>query len=115
MSAERPARGEVWLIDFDPTRGREQAGRRPGLVVSTDPFNSGPAGLVVVVPLTTRYRGVPLHISVSPPEGGLRQQSHIKCEDVRSVSVERLVERWGAVAPRTLKLVEDRLRILLEL
>ena len=42
-----PARGDVWLIDLNPTRGREQAGRRPALIVSVDEFNSGYAGLVV--------------------------------------------------------------------
>ncbi len=43
MSA--PGRGEVWLADLNPTRGHEQAGRRPVLVVSEDLFNRGPAGV----------------------------------------------------------------------
>jgi len=111
----RPSRGEVWLIDFSPTRGHEQTGTRPGLVISVDLFNHGPAGLVVVLPLTTRHRGVPLHVAVDPPEGGLRERSFIKCEDVRSVSTERLIGKWGTTAPMTLRLVEDRLRLLLGL
>jgi mRNA interferase MazF len=41
-----PNRGEVWLVDLNPIRGREQAGRRPALVVSVDEFNNGPADLV---------------------------------------------------------------------
>jgi len=43
-----PGRGEVWLADLDPTRGHEQAGRRPVLVVSDDIFNRGPADLVII-------------------------------------------------------------------
>lgn len=109
------ARGEVWLVDLSLTRGHEQAGRRPALVVSTDVFNLGPAGLVIVVPMTTRDRRIPLHIAVDPPEGGVRERSFAKCEDVRSISTERLVEPWGAVSARTLALVSDGLRILLEL
>src|SRR5438128_11466126 len=48
-----PIRGEVWLIDLNPVRGHEQAGRRPALVVSDDLFNQGPAGLVIVLPITS--------------------------------------------------------------
>jgi mRNA interferase MazF len=110
-----PARGEVWLADLNPVRGHEQAGRRPVLVVSEDLFNQGPAGLAVVLPLTSTIRGIPSHVPVVPPEGGLKNRSAILCEGVRSVSVERLVVRWGVVSPGTMAAVEDRLRILLRL
>ncbi len=110
-----PGRGQVWLVDLDPTRGHEQAGRRPALIVSTNGFNRGPAGLVVVLPITTVARGIRWHVEVPPPEGGLRQRSFIKCEDVRSISTERLVTLWGSVVAGTLAQVEQRLRILLEL
>ncbi len=110
-----PSRGDLWLVDLDPTRGHEQAGRRPALVVSVDPLNHGPAGLVILLPLTTRAKGVPSHVPIRPPEGGVRQASYIKCEDVRSVSKERLSQRWGAVSPATLAAVEERLRLLLGL
>jgi mRNA interferase MazF len=42
-------RGEIWLADLRPTRGREQIGRRPVLVLSIDFFHSGPADLIVVL------------------------------------------------------------------
>lgn len=115
VGATRPSRGDVWLVDLNPTRGHEQAGVRPAVVLSADLFNRGPADLVVVLPLTSRARGVPLHVPVGPPEGGLRQPSFIKCEDIRSITTERLVERWGAVSLRTMASVEDRVRILLQL
>lgn len=113
MSA--PARGEIWLADLNPTRGHEQAGRRPVLVVSEDLFNRGAAGLVIVLPMTSTIRGVPSHVPVSPPEGGVKNRSAILCEGVRSLSVERLVTRWGAIDRQTMAVVEDRLRILLRL
>ena len=109
------SRGDVWLVDLNPTRGHEQAGTRPALVVSTDEFNHGPAGLVIAVPMTTRERGIPLHVSVDPPEGGLDRRSFIMCEAVRSVSEQRLVRRFGVVSRETLSLVADRLRIVLDL
>ena len=110
-----PLRGEIWMIDLDPTRGHEQAGTRPALVVSDDVFNSGPAGLVIVLPLTSKPKGVRSHVAVGPPEGGLRKLSFIKCEDVRSVAVERLGKRLGAISPATMEAVALRLRILMDL
>ena len=109
------SRGEIWLTDLNPVRGHEQAGKRPVLVVSADAFNHGPANLVVVVPLTTRDRGIPLRVPIEPPDGGVRDRSFAMCEAVRSVSTERLVRRFGAVGGSTLAAVEDRLRILLQI
>jgi mRNA interferase MazF len=71
MKATEPLRGQVWMADLDPTKDHEQAGKRPVLVVSADVFNAGPADLVVVLPITSKAKGIPTHVAVSPPEGGL--------------------------------------------
>jgi mRNA interferase MazF len=92
-----PARGEVWLVDLSPIRGHEQA------------------GLAIVLPMTSTVRSIPSQVAVSPPEGGLKTKSAVLCEAIRSISTDRLIRRWGAVAPATLATVEDRLRILLRL
>lgn len=110
-----PVRGEIWMVDLNPTRGHEQSGRRPALVISVDTFNQGPADLVVILPLTTKFKGVSFHVEVVPPEGGLKERSYVKCEDVRSVAKERLINAWGRVSANTLAAVEDRLRILMNL
>ena len=111
----KPARGEIWSVDLSPVLGREQGGTRPALVISVDAFNAGPAELVVVLPLTSKVKGIPFHIAVHPSEGEVTQTSYIKCEDIRSISKKRLRDRWGAVNPETLCQVEDRLSILLDL
>jgi mRNA interferase MazF len=110
-----PLRGEVWMADLDPTRGHEQAGKRPCLVISADAFNAGPAGLVIVLPLTTRPKAVRSHVPVHPPEGGVRKPSFIKCEDVRSIAIERLDRRLGAVGGATMEAVAFRLEVLMDL
>lgn len=115
MSLPNPARGEIWLANFDPTAGREQAGKRPALILSLDAFNRGPATLVIALPFTTVDKNLALHVRVTPPEGGLAAVSYIKCEDVRSMSKERFLRRWGRVDDATMNLVEDRIRILLAL
>jgi mRNA interferase MazF len=84
-------------------------------VISVDPFNHGPAGLVVLLALTSVGKGIPFHVELTPPEGGVKVKSFIKCEDVRSVAKERLSTRWGSISATTLTAVEDRLRILLGL
>ena len=111
----QPSRGEVWFLNLDPVAGREQAGSRPALVISVDPFNHGPAELVLVIPITSRRKGIPFHVALLPPEAGVKQASYIKCEDVRSVSIQRFVRIRGRVSPETLDAVEDRLRILMGL
>jgi mRNA interferase MazF len=110
-----PRRGEIWYVDFDPTRGHEQSGRRPALVVSTDGFNTSAAELVVVLPLTTKQKGIPWHVAINPPEGGVKRASFAKCEDVRSIAKERFDRRLGKVSMKTLNDVKQRLRILFEL
>ena len=49
MASSDPARGEVWLLNLSPTKGHEQEGQRPALVISVDAFNQGPADLIVVL------------------------------------------------------------------
>jgi mRNA interferase MazF len=111
----QPSRGQVWIVDLDPTKGHEQAGRQPCLVISVDVFNQGPADLVVVLPITSKAKGIPFHVVVDPREGGLTMQSFIKCEDVRSVASQRLLRPTGFVSKQTLAAVESRLRNLLGL
>ncbi len=111
-----PNRGEVWLADLNPTRGHEQTGARPVLIISTNTFNQGPAGLVFVLPFTQKDRRIPIHVQVDPPEGGVSMRSFILCDALRSISKDRLGPRpWGTMSATTLQEVEDNLRILMEL
>jgi mRNA interferase MazF len=85
------------------------------MVISVDLFNQSPAELVIVLPITSKDKNIRSHVPVAPPEGGVKETSFIKCEDVRSISTERLVSRWGAVTSGTMANVEDCLRILMGL
>src|SRR5207247_8986528 len=94
-----PIRGEIWLADLGSGRGHEQAGQRPVLVVSEDTFNAGPAGLVMVLPLTSKVaksKNIPAHVRVDPPEGGLKAPILILCDQSRRVGKDRLsTSAWG--------------------
>lgn len=106
-----PHPGDVWLVDFGRTVGREQAGLRPALIVSPARFNEGP--LVFAVPFTRSNRGTPLHVRIDPPDGGLRSASFAMCDQLRALSVRRLREPWGRVEAPSLRRVSERLTLLL--
>jgi mRNA interferase MazF len=108
-------RGEVWLVDFGDPTGREQAGRRPAVVISSDLLNDSRAGVAVVIPITTAYRDLPSHVEIDRGSSGLDEVSYAKCEDVKSISDHRLVGRLGAVGDEAVFQMARALRFLLDL
>jgi mRNA interferase MazF len=104
--------GEVWDVWLDPVVGREQAGRRPAMVVSVDELSSGAGEMCTVVPLTRTDRATPMHVRIDPPEGGLSARSFALPENVRSISRVRLARRRGAVGQDTLTQVVRRVHLL---
>lgn len=110
-----PLRGEVWRVDFEPVRGHEQGRTRPALIISNDIMNASAAGLVTVVPLTTKSRPIRSFLKIDPPQGGLPQTSYIICDQLRTIARERLGKRFGEVSPPVLAEVERRLKFLLDL
>ena len=112
MTVPEARQGEVWFCDLDPIRGREQAGRRPAVVISVNQLGAGASELVIVVPVTRTQRPSPLYVSLDPPDGGLRDQSYAMPEMVRSISRERLVERWGTISAAKLAEIAHRVHLL---
>ena len=91
-----PAAGDLVWTDFDPVMGREQAGRRPALVISAAAF-SAHTGLAVVCPITSRVRPFPTSV-VLPP--GLPVAGEILTSHVRSIdTLARPVRYAGAAVP----------------
>lgn len=85
----RIRRGEIRWADLDPVRGREQAGRRPVLVISQDVFNER-SGTIIAVALTSQppRAGFPLTLELSSPS--LPKRSWAKISQVRTLAVERI-------------------------
>ena len=108
-------RGDIWLIKLDPIIGSEQGGTRPVVILSVNIFNSSKAKKIIIVPLSTKSKGVPLDVLIQPPDGGLLRNSYVKCEDVRSISVNRFVEKWGELSLLKIKEIEEKLQFLLGL
>lgn len=89
-------RGDIWLFDPEPTHGREIGKKlRPIIIASNNIFNNGPSGLLIVIPLTTKDRKISCHVPICPKDGGVKEQSFAMCEQIRCISKERLVSKWG--------------------
>jgi len=108
-------RSETWLVDFGEPVGRAQAGRRPAVVVSADALNESRAGVVIVVPTTTTHRGLPSHVEIEPGVSGLVNVSYAECEDVKSISEDRMILRLGRVPDETVLQIGRCLEFLLDL
>lgn len=70
---------------------------------------------MIVVPITSQNKKIRSHIKIDKGEGGLNLESFAKCEDIRSVSKQRLIKRLGSVSKQTLENVEETLRFLIAL
>ena len=108
-------RSEIWLVEFDPVRGHEQGGSRPALVVSNDVFNASAADLIVVVPITSKGRTIRSFLKIEPADTGLKLTSYIICDQVRTVSKDRLKGKLGALPQPVMAEVKERLKYLLDL
>jgi len=106
-------RGSICLANLNPVTGHEQAGTRPCLVISAEGFNNGGADLVIVLPLTKTERGIPAHIEICSPEGGLSYKSFAMCEMIRSISKKRIIKNLGIVSDDTMIQAEKNLTRLL--
>jgi mRNA interferase MazF len=107
------APGDVVWVEPDPTVGREQAGRRPALVVASADYLATVDTLAIVVPITTVDRRWPNHIPINGAD--LPYASWAMSEQVRTVSRERIVARGGAVDYTTLRAVRAWISDFLDL
>src|SRR5262252_3020375 len=94
----RILRGELRWADLNPTRGREQAGQRPVLILSKDISNER-SGTVIAVALTSQPQraGFPWTLELSAPE--LPRRSWVKISQIRTLAVERLKKHLAHATP----------------
>jgi len=112
MTLDIPLRGELYRAALDPVIGREQAGRRPFLVLSIEALNQTNWEIVIGVPVTTTDWTNPVHVRIEPSESGLPRVSYAMPEMVRSISIQRLSRRMGRVTTETADLTARRTAVL---
>jgi mRNA interferase MazF len=113
---KQPKRGEIWLLDWSPSRGSEQTGFRPALIIQTDAANSNPNyPNTIVLAVSTKGKPVPFHVPLKPNStNGLTEASFVKCEQVLTVAKDRLVKKLGVIGEVELQQIKQAIRLVLE-
>lgn len=108
-------RGDVLWADFSPTRGREQSGQRPALIVASNEFLASIPALAIALPITTVDRGWAHHVRLKGQLLDLPKPSWTLTEQPRTISRDRLTRTAGRVDPQCLSEVDEWLRDFLAL
>ena len=112
----RPKRGEVYLVNFDPTIGAEIQKTRLALIVQNDIANRH-SPITIVAAITSQFDEplYPTEVLIQPPEGGVTMPSVVLLNQIRSIDKRRLVRRLGVPTPATMQRVDRAMLISLGL
>lgn len=113
-------RGEICLIDLEGVRGAEANKRRPAVIVGNDGANSSAErigrGVITVVPVTSNTdRVYPFQVFLPASVSGLERDAKAQAEQVRSIAVERVGPRVGALSADLQSALDEALRLHLAL
>lgn len=99
-----PRKGDLVWLDFSPQAGREQKGRRPGLVVSSIKYNR--IGLMLVCPVTSKVKGYPFEVEIKAGRiQGCVLADHVKNQDWRERNVEFAAKAPADVLQKTHRII----------
>ncbi|MFP4082899.1 MAG: type II toxin-antitoxin system PemK/MazF family toxin [Candidatus Aminicenantes bacterium] len=109
-------KGDVYIADLSGSRGSEQAGIRPVLIIQSDKLNKY-TQTVVAIPITTNLRRaqIPGCVLLPQGEGGLIQDSVALCYQIKVLAKSRLQSRIGSLSPEVLKQVEEAIKTTFEM
>jgi mRNA interferase MazF len=97
----RILRGDIRWADLNPARGREQAGNRPVLVLSSDVFNER-SGTVIALAITSQPQRAGFPLTLELASNALPKRSWVKVSQIRTLSVERIGKRVARATPEEL-------------
>jgi len=94
-------------VNWNPSRGSEQNGLRPSLVIQNDMGSTNPNyGNVIVAAISTKSSNLPIHVEIKPDSSnGLKEKSYVKCEQIMTISKDRLEIRLGSLADESMEKV----------
>ena len=109
-------RGDLFWVNLNPTRGSEQAGRRPVLILQNNVGNEL-ASTTIIAPLTTKKFSKEYPVNVALPKGtaGLKSDSTVLLSQIRTIDKSRLEEKIGTLPPALMQKVERAIKISLAL
>lgn len=105
--------GEIWEMYFNPTKGSEQSGRRPAVIISGNMLNKH-LQVVIVCPLTSKIKNYKGNLIINPNEvNGLVEKSEVMTFHVRSVSKTRLDKKLGSIPISDIDIIKKTLNDIL--
>jgi len=109
-------RGEVWLVNFDPTVGSEIKKTRPAVILQNDVGNRF-SSVTIVAAITSQFDTslYPTEVLIWPPEGGLIEASVVLLNQIRTIDDRRIVKKIGVLKSMTMESVDRALKISLGL
>ena len=112
----QPLRGEIYLVNFDPTIGAEISKTRPALIIQNNIANRS-SPIIIIAAMTSKFDDhlYPTEVLIEPPEGGLKTTSVILLNQIRSIDLQRLIRRIGAIGSEKLNEVDRAIQISLGL
>jgi mRNA interferase MazF len=119
MTAQRtiqPIRGDIYLVNFDPTIGSEISKTRPALIIQNDIANEN-SPVTIIAAITSKFddRLYPTEVRIDPPDGGLKTISVVLLNQIRTIDRQRLIRRIGAIGSEKLNEVDRAIQISLGL
>ena len=115
MTTQRVRRGDIYTVDLEPVRGSEQGKVRPALVIQNDVGNRFSPTVIVAAITSSTFKQFDVTVLVKAPEGGLRNDSLILLNQIRSVDRSRLSRYWGRLSAQTMAQVDESIKISLGL
>lgn len=111
-----PKRGEVWLVNFDPTLGAEIRKIRPAVVISSDAIGKLPIKLIAPITDWKPYFVSNLwHIKIEPDSNnGLSKVSTVDALQLRGVDIQRFIRRLGYLSETTIEEITIAIAIVVE-
>jgi mRNA interferase MazF len=111
-------RGDIYFVNLNPVKGREQAGQRPVLVLSSDSVNQLPLVVTVVIGTSGANiaRDYPTNVRVSSADSGLPTETVFLCFQIRSIDPSRFPAKPAGTLPDAwMSQIEDAVRLCLDL
>ena len=107
-----PIRGEIYLVNFDPTIGAEINKIRPALIIQNNIANEN-SPITIIAAITSKFddRLYPTEVQLDPPEGGLKTNSVVLLNQIRSIDRQRLIRKIGVISIEKLHEVDRAIQI----
>lgn len=108
-------RGDIYLVNFDPALGSEQAGYRPAVIIQNDIGNRFNDTVIIMAITTSANRNYPFLVKLQSGEGGLKKDSMANASQLLTVEKSRLIRYLGSLSGNKMKQINRALAISLVL